>query len=286
MLKSILPTSVTPPLTVLTKKNFFQIDECHCGKSPFRYHNSSKNIFIVKCNTRKEEYDLKTRKWVLNKKQPCNLHCAYYGERVVLEEVKNKLILKAKTSYICKDKILEEKLRLLFQFVFVSNHSSTLDEINILVKNSLKEEPRKKGESLEDYEERVFSKKIVDLSHIEPVKPKINDVVFLDVTKILKIDKINKIENKENNAFVRKPRNVKKPILSSRFIVVSDDDISTNDPENESDRDSESDRELSDYDTEDEKFITEEVEEPEEPEDLDGSYDDFESDGGNYDGYD
>jgi hypothetical protein len=169
--------------TILTKKDFFQIDECNCGKNPFRYTDVSKNVYVAKCPLMKEEYDIKTKTWISSKKQPCNFYCKYYGPRPVFEEVKNTLIRKAN---VIQDKnvLLEQKLRLLFRFVFVSRHTATLDEINILVKNSLRREPRKEYyfpspghlrishyESLEDYRDRIFSKKIVDLSNLPEPEP-------------------------------------------------------------------------------------------------------------------
>ena len=80
---------------VLTKKDFLQIEECNCGKNPFKYHDVSKNMFVVKCNTTKEDFDLKTKKWIPSKKPPCDMHCVYYGERPVFEEVKNTLVKRA-----------------------------------------------------------------------------------------------------------------------------------------------------------------------------------------------
>jgi len=265
--------------TPLTKKDFFQIEECKCGKSPFKYHNTSKNEFIAKCNTHKEEYDVKSRKWVQCKKQPCDFLYAYYGERPVFEEIKATLIKKANV-FVHKDKVLEEKLRLLFQFLFVSNHTSTLDEINILVKNNLKKEPRKTYyspsttyfmpvvgyESFEDYRARIFSDKIIDLETALPETPK-QDVVFVSSPFLNRTN----IKPKKKNQVKRGNRPVS---LSSKFIVVSDEDVSSDDNEDQSDNSSESSRELSDY--EDTLSLLEEevFDEPEE------TYDDCDDGGG------
>jgi hypothetical protein len=254
---------------ILTYDQFFKIDECKCGKNPFKYHNTSKNEYTLKCNTPKEEFDTKTKKWIPSKKQPCNFYCVYYGERPVFEEIKNSLIKKAKNTYVNKDKILEENLKLLFQFVFVSNHTSTLDEINILVQNNLKREPRKTFyfpsighfmrtshyESLEEYRDRIFSKKIVDLScsykQEQPVCIKKCNVPVKVISK--------KREKKT---------------ITSNFIVVSDDENSSGEDEKESDRGSETSRELSDYETEEEVFNEDEETEEVFEEEIFDDYDD------------
>lgn len=241
----------------LTAKDFFQLEQCQCGKSLFRYHNTSKNEYIAKCSIPKEEYDIKTRKWVATKKQPCNTLYAYYGERPIFEEIKNVLIRRARTVAPCKDKILEEKLRLLFRFATVSNHSSTLDEINILVRRSLKKEPRKASEPLEDYRKRVFSEKIIDLSNQEEPPEVFKPVVYVSHPVL------------ERNKKIKAKRPVKQKKISS-FIVVSDDENEATENGEESDPDSDSERELSDYDdTEIEE--TEEVQE--EQEEFDDDYD-------------
>jgi len=265
--------------TPLTKKAFFEITECKCGKYPFKYHNTSKNEFILKCNTTKEEFDMKTKKWVKSKKQPCDMWYAYYGERPIFKEINNVLLKKAKTVSVNKDKILEEKLRLLFQFVFVSNHTSTLDEINILVKNSLKREPRitfyypsighfmriSHYEPLEEYRDRIFSQKIVDSTDLQPpVAPKVKEVKLVPTL----IKKSNK-----------------KVASVSNFIVTSDNELSENEYESESDRESEAQRELSDYETDDENkeqsIVNEEEENFEEE-----NFDDYDEGCDSDDGYD
>ena len=32
---------------ILTKKDFFQIEECYCGKNPFRYTDVTNNIYVA-----------------------------------------------------------------------------------------------------------------------------------------------------------------------------------------------------------------------------------------------
>ena len=264
----------------LTKKDFFNIEECNCGKTPFRYHNTSKNEFIVKCNTPTDEYDLKLKKWVKCKRQPCDFFYVYYAERPVFEEIKTTLIKRA-NLYFDKNKVLEEKLKLLFQFLMVSNHTSTLDEINILVKNNLKREPRKTYyspslsyfmpvvgyESFEDYRERVFSQRIIDLDLYEPVTPKHDPVVF--VTSPFLERTVNKPVTKKHKLPKTKPVKI---VTSSNFIIVSDDDTSSEEADDQSDNDSETSRELSDYE-DNASVVEEEVYEEE-------NYDDYDDAGG------
>jgi len=166
----------------LTKNEFDSITECDCGKPVFRYHNTSKNVFIIKCPNTRYEYDLKSRKWVISKRQPCDLYAVYNGSRPQLAEIKNKII----TPYIEKCDI-EKRLRLMFDFLLVSKWSSTIQEIDLIVKNKLHREPRKvfyypsighlrvsHRESYTDYRDRIFSEKIVDRS--EPVVKQIKNV--------------------------------------------------------------------------------------------------------------
>ena len=269
----------------LTKKDFFEIEECKCGKTPFKYHNTSKNEFILKCNTPPEEYDLKTRKWTKCKRQPCDLLCAYYGERPIFEQIKKTLIKRAsaQTDY---NKVLEEKLRLLFQFVTISNHTSTLDEINILVKNNLKKEPRKTYyspspshfmpivgyETLEDYRDRIFSEKIIDrTTFIEPEHHE--SVVFVESPYLER-----KVVVRRKTPKVVKPS---KPVkLNNNFIVVSDDESECSEVNEQSDNETETSRDLSDY--EDVEELAEEIEEVYEEE----NYDDYDDAGGGEDDYD
>ena len=268
----------------LTKKDFFNIEECNCGKTPFRYHNTSKNEFIVKCNTPTDEYDLKLKRWVKSKRQPCDLLYAYYAERPVFEEIKKTLIKRA-NLYFDKNKVLEEKLKLLFQFLMVSNHTSTLDEINILVKNNLKREPRKTYyspslsyfmpiigyESFDDYRERIFSQRIIDLDLYEPEIPKHEPVVFVSSPFLERTSNVlNKPITKKHKPPKSKPVKI---VTSSNFIIVSDDDTTSEEADEQSDNESETSRELSDYEDNASVIPEEEVYEEE-------NYDDYDDGGG------
>ena len=48
---------------IITKQQYSDLDECDCGKSPFKYHDVTKNVYIAKCANVKHELDLKTKKW-------------------------------------------------------------------------------------------------------------------------------------------------------------------------------------------------------------------------------
>jgi len=278
---------------ILNKKDFFQIDECYCGKHVFRYHNGSKNYYVAKCKNTKEEYDIKLKKWVISKKQPCDFYCTYQAEPpVFLEEIK-KVLIKKSQIIPDKNKALEEKLRLLFQFVFVSSHTETLDEINVLVKNNLCREPRKAYyfpspghlrishyESLEEYRDRIFSKKIIDNNFVV-VEEKEPLPTFLNPRSLFNLVKHNLTNKPVKAVKPAKPVKTNNIISSSHFIIVSEDDESDNESEPEID----SPDTLSEFDETDiEKEIT--LDEPEEEVFEEETYEDNESGDDYEDGYD
>jgi len=258
----------------LTKDDFFSIEDCNCGKPVFRYHNTSKNMFVMKCGYSEQEYDIKTKKWITSKKQPCKMFYAYCGERPVFTEIKkiidNKINIPETT--------LEERLKLLFSFLYVSNRTSTLSEIDILVITRLKREPRKifyfptttlfmkesHRESFKEYETRIFSEKIIDreLYLTQPV-----------VKKQQRSKQFPKQIEKFNNS------------ISNNFIIVSDDDSDRESSEtnDESGDEFDSNRELSDYSdaetsskqeilSENEEFFEETFEETFEESDYNSDY--------------
>ena len=79
---------------LLSKEDFFDIEECECGKPVFKFHNTSKNMYVMKCVNTPQEYDLKAKKWVASKKQPCKMYNVYKGEPVVINQIKKKEIPK------------------------------------------------------------------------------------------------------------------------------------------------------------------------------------------------
>lgn len=261
---------------LLTKNDFDEIEECNCGKPVFRYHNVSKNQFVMKCAYTNMEYDLKEKEWVASKKQPCKLYNIYNGERPIFNEIKNKVI----NPYIEKFD-LEKRLRFLFNFLMVSNHSSTIQEIDLLVINHLKREPRKSfyfpsighlrlshKESFEDYRDRIFSEKIVD--KLEK-KPEIKNFFA----------KKSKIPVSKTFAVTKKP--VKEHVVEKQyceFIVDPDDESNSQDSEfeSESDNDNTDHSEHSDLSEKESISDSEEIIEESEPEEenYDDNYDDYE----------
>ena len=176
---------------ILTKDAFFDIEECECGKHVFKYHDTSKNSFFMKCANSKYELDIKTKKWIIAKKHPCNLYNVYHGERptfITLKKIKNQIITLETPDF-------EKRLSLLFDFLFISTHYSTLQEVDTIVKNNLKREPRKTfyypsighlrishRETFKEYRDRIFSEKIVDRAlPLVKIKLPINLNNFVDV---------------------------------------------------------------------------------------------------------
>jgi len=221
----------------LTKDEYDSIEECKCGGPIFKFHDTTNNRFIIQCGYYKSiiEIDKKTKKksWVIPKKVACNWRCIYFGKIPIFKEITNIKIEPVKTVLTKnKSEILEEKLRIFFSFLFVSNHSSTLDEINYLVINNLLREPRKTFwfpttdhymkvshlETFQEYHDRIFSKKIIDLSHTVFIKKidlpiKFYDFPFLrrNENKIIKIKKLT----------------------SSQFIDITDDELESSDSEDD-----------------------------------------------------
>ena len=233
----------------VTKKQYDQIEECNCGGPVLKYHNTSRNEFIAKCGYFKKiiEIDKETKRkiWIAPKRVACDWRVMYAGERPAFRVINT--ILKKKT---CLNKLLniheqlEEQLRVLFRFLHVSNHSSTLDEINILVKNNLIREPKTALETFREFEERIFSKKIIDLSHTVQVTPPIASVTFIDLPFL----------HRENlpPPLPRAPKNYYKPATVSQFIEIEQSDQEESDQEEtdtEQSRNSDDDNEQSDFES-------------------------------------
>ena len=195
-------------LSFITKEIYDNIEECNCGGPVFKYHDVSKNIFIVKCGYHKKILDIdkltKRKVWIIPKKISCNWLCVCKGERPIFKEINtintiNTILIKQIEQKLkTKNEILEEKLRVLFKFLFVSNHSSTLDEINILVKNCLLKDPKQNLETYEEYHDRIFFKKIIDLSHTIVIKKLDIPIVFFDFSFLKKRNEIKILKKKES----------------------------------------------------------------------------------------
>ena len=181
----------------VTLAEYQETIECFCGKKSFKIYNSSKNERYAKCAYFKEEYDLKTKKWIQSKKQPCKFMIIYSGERPIFQEIQNKPI-KVFEKPVDPHLFLEKRLTELFRYLFLENRNTTLQEIDMIVIHQLKREPRKTfyyptiglwlkiahREEYRDYHDRIFSKKIIDLSLIKSkIKSKNIEVShFIDVS--------------------------------------------------------------------------------------------------------
>ena len=231
---------------VLTFQQYDDLETCKCGKLFFKYHDTSKNHYVSKCSNVKEEFNIKTRKWTLSKKQPCGELYVYYGPRPVFAEILK--VENTKPVVLHNGNTLENRLRDLFRFLFVSNRTSTLDEINLIVKTEPNREPRKifyspttslwmkeiSRETFEDYQTRIFSKKIIE---VKLFKPNITPIIKSNINlRPLIQDKIN-----------IKPD--KLIVQSSQFIVTSETE-SENESEVEDEDEAEDEAEASDSDVE------------------------------------
>jgi hypothetical protein len=265
----------------ITKNEYDSIDECNCGGPIFKYHDTSRNKYIIKCGYFKKVIDFdkqtKRRIWITPKKSACDWMCVYNGERPIFKEINNTLI-KSITKNKNEKNIheqLEQKLKVLFKFLYVSTHSSTLDEINILVKFHLLREPRKRfyypttdlimrfsEESFEDYEKRIFSEKILDLYETIKEKEKINCPITLP--------------------FLKNTKNIPTKVLLkkktiSQFVEVTDDEESDKETEDCSDEEqssNDSSEEDSDRGQSDFESVFDEPEEIEEIYEENDYYDD------------
>jgi len=241
----------------VTKREYDELEECNCGGPILKFHNTSSNVFTAKCGYFKKiiEIDKETKRkvWITPKRPACNWRVSYPGERPVFKEI-NKVLIKSVTTQTKNvNEQLEEKLKLLFRFLHVSNYSSTLNEIDILVKNNLVREPRLKvynetlklfvPETFQDYEKRIFSKKIIDLSYTKS-PPKIEtSFTFYDLPCL---------RRNENIAPTTPPSISHKPC---NFVEVTEEVEETDDSSEESEIESqvESDQE-EDFDRGDSDF--------------------------------
>lgn len=242
---------------VITKKAYDAIDECECGGPIFKYQNTSSNVYYIQCGYFNKVLEIdkfsKKKLWIDPKKKSCNWRCVYHGSRPEYPEIQKRVVEFVERIEPDPDKALERKLNLLFKFLMISKNSSTLDEINILVKNNLFREPRKiyyypsighmrvsHYESFEDYYERIFSKKIIDLS------------ILQQPNKEIKIPQKQKVvKTKKSNTFIE-----------SQFIVTSDAEECSDNESERSDSDESEHSHNSDYSDvsdKDDKDDTEEV---------------------------
>ena len=74
----------------ISKNTWIETDYCKCNKQVFKYQDVSKNIFVIKCKTPSEEFDLKTKTWNKSKKKNCGFFQVYYGEKPEYGEIVKK----------------------------------------------------------------------------------------------------------------------------------------------------------------------------------------------------
>jgi hypothetical protein len=257
---------------IVTKKQFNELYECNCGKPLFKFTDTSRNISYARCNYTKEEYDIKKKAWVTSKKQPCDFVRIYHGERPVFKEIQKVIKLKYTNTYD-----LEKELTTLFAFLMVSNRTSTLDEINLIVRTKLNKEPLKKFESYTDYRDRIFSEKIVEVIKADKIKEK-------KITTFPGYEYLKSIDHSgfEVKTPVKKTRRIKKP----KKVVQIYDELESENENSESDSESDSDESRSSYSSEESDTCSENEEELSENEDPEiyenDAPDDYDS-GGEYD---
>jgi hypothetical protein len=143
-----------------------EIDSCECGGPIFKIHNSSKNIYIAKCGHTKDTLEIepksKRKVWVKSKKQPCKFLAYHQGPKSVFykkTEIKNHFVME--NPHI----LLHNQLKSLFDYLFIEEKYTFLQEIDIIVKNKLYRTPRDPTkETLREYHDRIFSMEIFDKS--------------------------------------------------------------------------------------------------------------------------
>jgi hypothetical protein len=267
----------------VTKREYDELEECNCGGPILKFHNTSSNVFTAKCGYFKKiiEIDKETKRkvWITPKRPACNWRVSYPGERPVFKEI-NKVLIKsvAKQTKNVNEQ-LEEKLKLLFKFLHVSNHSSTLNEIDIVVKNNLVREPRLLifnetlklfvPETFQDYEKRIFSKKIIDLSYTKSL-PKIEtSFTFYDLPCLRRNENI--APTTPPPSISRKPCNF---VEVTEEVEETDDSSEESEIESQVESDQEEDFERGDSDFE--SVFDDAVEETDNYEDTDSPdyYDD------------
>ena len=156
--------------------------ECECGGPLFKYHDSTRNVFVVKCGYVKENLDMKTKTWSKSKKQPCsfvNIHKSDSPDY-------NNLVLPKRERVLPENphENLRENLESLFKFYKLAKKDITIQEINSLVKFKLNRKTRityylvtagpvlmeSHRESMDDYYSRIFSKPIINSPYSRTLK--------------------------------------------------------------------------------------------------------------------
>lgn len=161
----------TPEISI---EEWIDYEQCDCGGPIFKYHDTTSNVYVVKCGHVKETLDIKTRIWNKSKKQPCNFINIYRSDQPKYDN----LIIPIREKYPEYDphKSLFNNLEFLFNFYFLAKKDITIQEINSLVKFKLGRKIRmvyylvtagpilleSHREPMEDYQKRIFSIPIID----------------------------------------------------------------------------------------------------------------------------
>ena len=214
-------------VTEISQQEWVDLDECECGGPLFKFHDTSVNIFVVKCGHVKEtlEFETRTKKklWFISKKQPCGFMCISSSEKPDYSYFKKQEVVKEIITSESVNKKLELVLRDLFKYYFLNKRETIIQEINLIVKYKLFRKPRityylpttelllreSHKESIEDYRVRIFSIPIVDKS---------------------KISNITNLTNKMNNFGIENKVNEE---------LVTDSEAESDDSDNDSDSESE-----------------------------------------------
>jgi hypothetical protein len=189
--------------TKISFDDWVSIDGCQCGGPIFKYHDTSKNIYIAKCGNTKEilEIDPKSKRkvWIKSKKQPCKFVCCFQGNKTLSFFEKKE----EKKTFIMENPhtMLHNQLKSLFTYLFIEQKETFIQEIDYLVKIKLGREPRKNyifkksrkishKEDLHEYHDRIFSEEIID---------KTSDYVTINENVIQDIEEIEFSETESEN---------------------------------------------------------------------------------------
>lgn len=161
----------------ISLEEWLEYDECKCGGPLFKYHDTTCNVYVVKCGHVKESLDIKTRLWFPSKKQPCNFINICRGDEQP-DYSDYSAPVRKKVEKINPHTFLAEKLDSLFKFYFLTKKDITIQEINSIVKFKLNRKIRyvyylvtagpilkeSHREPMEEYYSRIFSRPIKDVN--------------------------------------------------------------------------------------------------------------------------
>ena len=167
----------------ITLQEWLQAELCECGGPIFKYHDTTSNIYVLKCGLITEKLDIKTKTLIKSKKQPCSFNIIHKGDKPDYSNL--QIPVRKKQEKIDHNAILAENLESLFKFYFLAKKDITIQEINSLVKFKLNRNIRKiyylvtagpilkesHREPMEEYHSRIFSLPIIDRSIKKSIIP-------------------------------------------------------------------------------------------------------------------